>query len=92
MRARRGWTAYFGYGARRNRYRAIDNYLHERVRSFLARRHKPPSLGSRRFSLEAVYGELGVLLLCDDRYGPPRSWDLSRNQSASRMREIRRSG
>jgi RNA-directed DNA polymerase len=88
----RGWSAYFGYGARRNPYRAIDNHVYERVRHFLARRHKLPSLGSRRFSLEAVYGELGVLQLCDDRYGAPRWWVLGRNQSVSRMPEIGTSG
>jgi RNA-directed DNA polymerase len=88
----RGWMAYFSYGTRRKPYRAVDNYVYERVRSFLARRHKLPSLGSRHFSLEVVYGDLGVLQLCDDRYGPPRWWVLARNQSASRMREIRTSG
>jgi RNA-directed DNA polymerase len=88
----RGWTAYFSYGACRNPYRAVDNYVYDHVRRFLARRHKLPSLGTRRFSLEAVYGDLGVLQLCHDRYGPPRWWALARNQSVSRMREIRTSG
>ena len=88
----RGWRGYFSYGARRQPYRAVDNYVYEHVRAFLARRHKLPSLGSRRFSLEVVYGDLGVLKLCDDRYGSPRWWALARNQSASRMREIRTSG
>src|ERR687885_190679 len=59
----RGWSAYFGYGTRLMAYRAVDNYVCARVRRFLVRRHKVPSHGTRRFSDEAVFGELGVLRL-----------------------------
>jgi hypothetical protein len=33
------------------------------VRHFLARRHKVPSRGTRRFSSETIFGELGVAQL-----------------------------
>ena len=58
-----GWSAYFSYGTRLMAYRAADNYVLERVRHFLRRRHKVPSRGATRFSAEAVFGELGVLRL-----------------------------
>ena len=44
-------------------YRAVDDYVYERVRDFLRRRHKVPGRGTKRFSCEYVYGELGVLRL-----------------------------
>ena len=58
-----GWSAYFSYGTRLMAYRAVDNYVLERVRHFLRRRHKVQSRGATRFSDEAVFGELGVLRL-----------------------------
>ena len=58
-----GWSAYFGYGTRWRAYRAVDHHVHDRVRGFLARRHKEPGRGARRFSRTAVFGELGVLRL-----------------------------
>ena len=59
----RGWSAYFGYGTRMPAYRAIDNHVYERVRHFLARRHKVPSRGTGRFPADAVFGAIGVLRL-----------------------------
>ena len=56
----RGWSAYFGYGARWRAYRAIDNHVLTRVRKFLGRRHKVRGRGTRRFPVEAVSGALGV--------------------------------
>ena len=67
----RGWSAYFGYGTRLSAYRAVDNHVYERIRHFLARRHKVPSRGTRRFSHEAVFGTLGVLQLRRVQLGPP---------------------
>ena len=66
-----GWSAYFGYGTRLQAYRAVDNHVYDRVRRFLVRRHKVPGRGTRRFSREEVYGELGVLLLKRTHLGPP---------------------
>ena len=51
------------HGTRQNAYRAVDHHVYHSVRRFLVRRHKVPSHGTRRFPLEAVYGELGVLRL-----------------------------
>jgi len=59
----RGWLAYFSYGTRAAAYQAVDSYVYECVRHFLRRHHKVPSRGTTRFSIEAVFGELGVLKL-----------------------------
>ena len=61
----RGWAAYFSYGTRTMAYRAVDNYVYQRVRHFLRRRHKVATRGTRCFSDEVVFGELGVLRLRD---------------------------
>jgi len=58
-----GWSNYFNFGTRSSAYRAVDHYVYERVRDFLARRHKVAGRGTRRFSLEVVYGECGLLRL-----------------------------
>ena len=62
-RSLRGWSNYFCYGTRRSAFRSVDRYTYERVRDFLARRHKVAGRGTRRFSYDAVYGELGLLRL-----------------------------
>jgi RNA-directed DNA polymerase len=62
-RSLRGWSNYFSYGTRRSAFRGVDRYVYERVRDFLARRHKVAGRGTRRFSCEVVYGELGLLRL-----------------------------
>ena len=66
-----GWSAYFGYGTRLQAYRAVDHHVYDRVRHFLARRHKAPGRGTRQFSRNDVFGELGVLLLRCKHIGPP---------------------
>ena len=58
-----GWSNYFSYGTRRSAFHSIDRYVYERVRNFLARRHKMAGRGTRRFSLDIVYGERGLLRL-----------------------------
>jgi RNA-directed DNA polymerase len=58
-----GWSNYFCYGTRRAIFRGIDRYVYERVRGFLARRHKAPGRGTRQFSFDVVFGERGVLRL-----------------------------
>jgi len=58
-----GWSNYFSFGTRSSAVRAVDHYVYERVRDFLARRHKVAGRGTRRFSLEVVYGESGLLRL-----------------------------
>ena len=59
----RGWSNYFCHGTRRAAFRAVDRYVYERVRNFLARRHKVAGRGTRRFSCGIVYQELGLLRL-----------------------------
>ena len=58
-----GWSGYFSYGTHRSVFRGIDYYVYERVRDFLARRHKVAGRGTHRFSCEVVYGERGLLRL-----------------------------
>jgi RNA-directed DNA polymerase len=58
-----GWSNYFCHGTRRSAFRGVDRYAYERVRDFLARRHKVAGRGTRRFSMEIVYGEFGLLRL-----------------------------
>jgi RNA-directed DNA polymerase len=58
-----GWSNYFCVGTRRSAFRGVDRYVYERVRDFLARRHKVAGRGTRRFSCEVVYGTLGLLRL-----------------------------
>ena len=58
-----GWSNYYCYGTRYSAYRAIDNYVYERVLHFLRRRHKVHSRGTTQFSDEKVFGELGVVRL-----------------------------
>jgi len=57
----RGWQTYFNYGSLAKAYRVVNNYVYDRVRHFLRRRHKATnSRGYRQFSSAIVYGELGV--------------------------------
>jgi len=66
----RGWSAYFSYGTRLQAYRAVDHHVYESVRHFLARRHKVPGRGNRRFSHDYVYGDGGVMRLRHAHLGP----------------------
>ena len=66
-RSLRGWSNYFGYGSRSKAYRSVDQYVFERVRRFLARRHKVQGRGNRRFIYDVIHRELGVL--CLQRFG-----------------------
>jgi RNA-directed DNA polymerase len=59
----RGWAGYFSYGTRRQAYCAIDRHVYDRVRHFLRRRHKVSTRGTRRFSYETLYGDLGIIKL-----------------------------
>ena len=43
--------------------RPLIDHVYDRVRSFLCKRHKAPGRGTRRFSRDHVYEELGVLRL-----------------------------
>jgi RNA-directed DNA polymerase len=69
----RGWSNYFSYGTRLAAYRGIDHHVYDRVRNFLAKRHKVQGRGTRRFSYDAVYGEFGVLYLRREHFWAPSS-------------------
>jgi RNA-directed DNA polymerase len=59
----RGWKEYFGMGSPGQAYKVIDEYVDERVRHFLRRRHQVQSQGTRQFSTRRIYGDLGVFRL-----------------------------
>lgn len=58
----RGWSNYFRYGTLTTAYRAVDTYVRERVRRWLARKHKLGTRGTRRYSEQALE-TLGLLHL-----------------------------
>ncbi len=58
-----GWSGYFSYGTTTIAYRQVDWHVYQRVRDFLARRHKVRGRGTVKFSIERVYGELGLIRL-----------------------------
>jgi RNA-directed DNA polymerase len=60
IRLLRGWGGYFSFGSHYVADRVLEAHIYDRVRNFLARRHKVPSRGTTRFSKEAVFGPLGV--------------------------------
>jgi RNA-directed DNA polymerase len=62
-RVLKGWSGYFDYGTRTPAYCAIDYHVATRARLFLVKRHKVPSHGTRRFSYQTIFGELGVVRL-----------------------------
>src|SRR6266508_52498 len=74
-RVLKGWSGYFDYGTRTPAYCAIDYHVATRVRRFLVKRHKVPSHGTRRFSYETIFGELGVVRLRKLAVRPP-PWAL----------------
>jgi RNA-directed DNA polymerase len=69
-RVLRGWANYFSHGTRMPAFRAIDHHVYDRMRNFLAKRHKVETRGTRRFSSNFIFGELGVLRLKRDHFGP----------------------
>ena len=67
----RGWSGYFCYGTRWKAHRALNRHVVENVRGFLVRRHNVPSRGTVRFSREAIFEELGILSLAENRAPKP---------------------
>ena len=55
-----GWCGYFSPGTHYVTDRVVEAHLYDRVRNFLVRRHKMPPRSIGSFSMEAVFGELGV--------------------------------
>jgi RNA-directed DNA polymerase len=56
----RGWCGYFSPGTHYVTDRVVEAHLYDRVRNFLVRRHKMPSRSIGPFSMEAVFGDLGM--------------------------------
>jgi RNA-directed DNA polymerase len=59
----RGWRQYFSYGSVTRAYWWVDAFVLQRVRGFLARRHKVSGRGTRRFPARAVFGDGGLISL-----------------------------
>ena len=59
-RLMRGWGGYFSPGSHYVTDRAIEAHIYDRVRNFLVRRHKMPPRSIGPFTMDAVFGELGV--------------------------------
>jgi RNA-directed DNA polymerase len=59
----RGWKQYFGLGSPWKAFRVLDEQVEDRVRHFLRKRHKVSSHGTRQFSTQRIYGEMGVFRL-----------------------------
>jgi len=59
----RGWSSYFNLGSPVAAFCSVDHYVRERVRGFLARRHKVAGRGNRRFTFDAIHRDRGVLCL-----------------------------
>ena len=56
----RGWCGHFSPGTHYVTDRVIEAHLYDRVHNFLVRRHKMPPRSIGPFSMEAVFGDLGV--------------------------------
>lgn len=85
-----GWSNYFRSGYPRQAFRAINQFVQQRLRKHLMRRSQRPLQPPQGMSwYEYIYGRLGVVQLgADDSPCMPRTesrWDR-------RMREIRTSG
>lgn len=61
-----GWSNYFRLGTLKQAYRAVDNYVYEKVRSFLRRRHKVASSGTSLVPTGASLRGWGIVRLRDE--------------------------
>jgi RNA-directed DNA polymerase len=59
----RGWANYFRYGSVQRVRGNLEQFVYQRVRGFLRRRHQVQTRANRRFSRQYVFGELGVVAL-----------------------------
>jgi len=59
----RGWAQYFQLRRPWREFHVVDEYVEDRVRHFLRKRHKVQTQGTRQFSTKRIYGELGVFRL-----------------------------
>ena len=58
-----GWANYFCLGAASKAYRAVDSHTCDRLRHWLARKHKEQGWRNSRFPEKLLYQELGLIRL-----------------------------
>ena len=58
-----GWSNYFCLGAASRAYRAVDSHACDRLRHWLARKHKEQGWRRSRFPEKLLYQELGLIRL-----------------------------
>jgi RNA-directed DNA polymerase len=58
-----GWSNYFRLGAASKAYRAVDSHTCDRLRNWLARKHKVRGWRRSRFPEKLLYQELGLTQL-----------------------------
>ena len=59
-----GWANYFCQGPVNHAYRTVTNHARQRLRRWLARKHKVRVAGYTRYPDEYLHGELGLAQLC----------------------------
>jgi RNA-directed DNA polymerase len=59
----RGWANYFRYGSVQRVRGNLEQFVYQRMRGFLRRRHQVQTRANRRFSRQYVFGALGVVSL-----------------------------
>ncbi len=59
----RGWSAYFRLGPVNRAYKAVDNHAVWRLRQWLKSKHKVKGPGTKRYPVEHLYRDLGLLRL-----------------------------
>src|SRR6185503_3008421 len=62
-----GWANYFSLGTVSRAYRAIDQHVARRLRQWLCNKFVVPGHGTKRFSDDYLYRELGVATLAARR-------------------------
>ena len=60
-RVLRGWVNYFGYGTVSKTYVKLEQFVQNRLRGWLAHKHRAQHRSVRRYSAKHIYGDLGVL-------------------------------
>jgi RNA-directed DNA polymerase len=58
-----GWANYFCLGAAGKAYRIVDSHTCDRLRNWLARKHKDQGWRTSRFPEKLLYQELGLIRL-----------------------------
>jgi hypothetical protein len=64
----RGWANYYSQGTQTLAYRGIENYVGDRVRAHMAKRHQTSGRGAGRWPDKFIYVKLGGLRLRDVQY------------------------